>query len=67
MNISQSIQIALVKKGLKKKDLAAGLGVSSTTISNLCNNKHCSSSMLKRLAEFFNMPTSKFIALGEGD
>lgn len=65
MNISKSIQIALVKKGLKKKDLAAGLGVSATTISNLCNNKHCSSSMLGRLAKFFNMPTSKFIALGE--
>ena len=66
MNISKSIEIALIKKGIKKKDLAAGLNVSTTTISNLCNNKHCSSGMLERLSKFFNMQTSKFIALGEG-
>lgn len=66
MNISKSIEIALIKKGIKKKDLAVGLDVSTTTISSLCNSKHCSSRMLKDLSGFFDMPASKFIALGEG-
>ncbi len=66
MDISKSIQIALINKKLRKKDLAKGLNVSTTTISSLCNSKHCSSRMLEQLSEFFKMPASEFIALGEG-
>ena len=66
MDISKSIQIALINKGLKKKDLAKGLGVSTTTITSLCNSKHCSSRMLEQLSKFFDMPASEFVALGEG-
>ena len=65
MNIAKSIEISLINKGLKKKDLAAGLGVSNTTIAKLCNTASCSSKNLDALSKFFELPASEFIKLGE--
>ena len=65
MHIGKSIEIALVKKELKKKDLAAGLNTTSPYISHICSRESCSSAMIEKLAAFFDMPVSDFIKLGE--
>ena len=65
MNISKSIGHCLDDTGMKKKKLAEKLGVSVQTISTLSKAEKCSGDMLDRLATAFNMPVSKFIALGE--
>jgi len=65
MHVGKSIQIALVQRGMKKGELAKVLGTTSATISTLCSSKACSGKRLSELAKVFNMPVSKFVALGE--
>ena len=66
MNTGKSIEIMLIRKGWSKGELAKKLGVSRTTISTLCGSKTCGGSMLKKLADIFEMSVSEFIAVGEG-
>jgi len=65
MNTKKSLECCLEKTGIKKSFLAKGLGVSIQTVSNLCKSERCSSEMIERLAEFFDMKASEFIKLGE--
>lgn len=64
VNISKSIQHSLIDRGILKKDLALALGVSTMTITRWCRGS-CPIGEVERLAKFFNMPASEFIALGE--
>lgn len=65
MNAGQSIQIALIKKGMKKKELAAEIGITPNYLSDLLKKESCSGSMMERLAAAFEMEVSEFIALAE--
>lgn len=65
MNTGKSLALALIEKGLKKKDLATGLGVSQATVSTLIKNQEWSGKMLKNVCAFLEMEASEFIALGE--
>ena len=65
MDIGKSIEIALIHRGIKKKDLADQLEVSRTYVSYLVGSETCSPSMLDKLSRVFEMKASEFIALGE--
>ena len=65
MNISKSINIALAEREILKKELAEGIGVTPVAISNICSSRTCSGKMLIKLADFFDMKVSEFVALGE--
>ncbi len=65
MNIGKSIGIALVKQGMKKKELAAKLDIDPTGVSKLVGKESCSKSTLDALCKAFDMKASEFIALGE--
>lgn len=65
MNISKSINIALAQKELFRSDLAEGIGVTPMTISRIYTSGACKFGMLKKMAGFFNMTVSEFVALGE--
>jgi transcriptional regulator with XRE-family HTH domain len=65
MNIKRSIEMALAQKGLKKKDLAAGLGINQVTLSRILSKNQGTQKMLESSAEYFGMPVSDFIRLGE--
>lgn len=65
MHIGKSVEIALIKKGMKKKDLAKALGVSAVTVSSLVNSHSCKGQMLEKLCDVLDMKASDLIALGE--
>ena len=65
MNIGKSVRVALAQRGLKQKDLAEKLGVSTVTACHLANDKECSGSRLRSLADVFDLTVSEFVALGE--
>ncbi len=65
MDISKSVQIALIKAGKNKGWLAGQLEVSHQRVSQICGSTTCNSNLIQRMAGVFNMKPSEFIALGE--
>jgi len=66
MNIGRSINVALAKKDMKKVDLVNAFGWSSAYVSRICKSPEMGMGSVQKLAEFFDMQVSEFIALGEG-
>lgn len=64
MHIGKSIEIALIMKGKKKKDLARALKVQRPYISVLVGKPNCSDTMLPKLLKFFDMTEEQFKNLG---
>ena len=65
MNTGKSLGIALIKKGIKGKDLANKLEVHPSQISNWKRGQSMKEANLIALCEALDMPVSEFIALGE--
>lgn len=65
MNVKRSIEVALAKKGVKKIDLALHLETTPQQISNWCRKNSLTCNSLERLAGYFDLKLSEFIALGE--
>ena len=66
MNVSKSIKIILISKGISKGDLAKAMDVAGPTVSRWCHAEgQCSTPTVERLAKFFDMKVSEFIAVGE--
>lgn len=65
MNIGKSIKVALAKNGMRGKELAEKLGVTQSTVSLMTSRETASGSMLKQLADVFEMSVSEFVKLGE--
>lgn len=65
MNIKRSIEIALAGLGIKKKELAEGIGISAVRLSHIQKNNECKRSELEAMADFCGMAVSAFIAVGE--
>ena len=65
MNIGQSIELSLIKKGMSKQQLAKELGLTANSVSTLCKNKTCSGKTLDKLCVVFGIKASDFVALGE--
>lgn len=65
MNLKKSIEIGLARKSITNKKLANDLGISTTTITELKRKNSTTASTLQRLADYFDVPVSKFIEWGE--
>ncbi len=65
MNFKRSIETALAQKGLKKKDLAEGIGINQVTLSRILSKNKCTQPMLESSAEYFGMQVSELVKLGE--
>lgn len=65
MNIGRSIKVALAKRDMKQIDLAKSMGCSVAYISKICRSKESGIGTIQKLADFFGMQVSEFIALGE--
>ena len=66
MNIGKSIEISLINKGMKKKELASELGVNNATISRWCTgDSECPMPKVQKMSGLFGLSVSEFIALGE--
>lgn len=66
MNIQLSIKYALAKNNIKQNQFASGVNVTKAYASAVINNhKKPSLDFVVKSAAFFEMPVSKFIALGE--
>lgn len=65
MNIGKSIKVALAKNGMRGKELAEKLGVTQSTVSLMTSRETATGSMLKHLADVFEMSVSEFVKLGE--
>lgn len=65
MNLEKSLRSALFKNNKKINDVAIGLNVTYQHASRWCNGGNITINNLKKLADFFDMKLSEFIALGE--
>jgi len=65
MNIGRSIKVALAKNDMKKIDLAKAFDWSPQYVTKICNSTEIGIGSVQKLAHFFGMPVSEFIALGE--
>lgn len=65
MNIGRSINVALAKRDMKKVDLASSFGWSAAYVSKICKSPEIGMGSVQKLADFFDMQVSEFIALGE--
>lgn len=65
MNLSKSLRLAIAEKGIRHKELADAIGCSSQQVSNWLKSGSIKQSTLVAIAEYFEMPVSEFVALGE--
>ena len=65
MNIGKSIRKALIDKDMTQTQLAEELGISRSSMSQLCSRDFCNKSTLDALCESSGMSASELIALGE--
>lgn len=65
MNIGRSLRVALAKKDMTQKDLAAAMACSGAYINKLAKQEHAGMGAVKRLADYFGMQVSDFVKLGE--
>lgn len=66
MDIKKSTKIALAMQNKKRSELADYLGVRRTYMSTVLSGRvGVSTERLQKIADFFGMKVSEFIALGE--
>lgn len=65
MNIKKSVNIATAKAGITKRDLAALMGVSPSTLSGVLSRNVPTGDTLEKMARALGMKVSELIALGE--
>lgn len=65
MNLKRSIETALAQKGIKKKDLAKGIGIHQAALSRILAKNQCTQSMLEASAKYLGMQVSDLVKLGE--
>ncbi len=65
MDLALSIKVMMHKTGTTRNDIAEGIGSSEVVVGRWINGSGCNTRSLNLLADFFNMPVSEFIRLGE--
>lgn len=65
MNLGKALKIALVKKGIKQKELADKIDVSPQQISNWVSTGRISNNNQDVICKALGMKLSELIALGE--
>ena len=67
MNLKKSLRKAMLEKDKKPAEVASALGVGYQQVSKWCNGDGITMNNLRKLADFFDMKLSEFIALGESE
>lgn len=65
MNIKKSVNIATAKAGITKRDLAALMGISPSSLSGVLGRNVPTGDTLEKMARALGMKVSELIALGE--
>ena len=65
MNLELSFNVALAKRGMKKKDLAAQMKVTPSYITQVTKNGALSVTKLQELSEALGFKVWEFIKLGD--
>ncbi len=65
MNVGKSISVLCAKNHKTQKEIAAICGITTVYMSRLANKEGCSETMLRKLADAFQMSVSDFIKEGE--
>ncbi len=65
MNIGKSVKVAMAQKELSINDVVVGLGISYPQVSVYRKKPIQSGAIIQRLADYFEMSVSEFVALGE--
>lgn len=66
MNLAKSIKRALINANMTQRSLAKNLKTTPAHMSRLANGKaHMNTLVLGKVASFFDMKVSEFVALGE--
>ena len=65
MDLKKSLRLSIADKGVKHKDLAKALGTSNQQVSNWLKSGAIKQSSIIDIADYFEIPVSEFIALGE--
>jgi transcriptional regulator with XRE-family HTH domain len=65
MDIGKSTRLAMADKNISGIEMAEYFGVSKSAISTYRSVKNQSGSKIEKLAKYFGMTSSEFVALGE--
>lgn len=65
MDIKKSIRVALATKALNQNDLAAALGMSPSSVSQMLARESITSKNIEKIAAALQMKASELVALGE--
>ena len=65
MHLGNAVKIALVMKGMKQKDLAETMGVTTVYVSRICCQESIGMNTVKSIADVLGMKVSELVALGE--
>lgn len=68
MDISKSLKLALIKNDITSRELARHINVSEQWLSRIrTGHEQASMKLVLKLADYFDLSVSEFIALGEKD
>ena len=65
MHLGNAVKIALVMKGMKQKDLAEAMGVTTVYVSRICRQESIGMNSVKAIADALGMKVSELVKLGE--
>ena len=65
MHLGNAVKIALVMKGMKQKDLAEAMGVTTVYVSRICCQESIGMNSVKAIADVLGMKVSELVKLGE--
>lgn len=65
MDVSLSLKRARIQRGLTASEVCDGVGISRARYYAMSRQKSIKTETLQKLADFFGLPVSEFIALGE--
>ena len=65
MNLGVSLEMALAKRQMQKKDFAASMGTTSQQVSNWIKTGAIKQSSIVDMCVILEMKASEFVALGE--
>ena len=65
MDLGKSLRVAMARKGIKNKELAEHMGVHTAHITTWRREGSIGRDNLVAIADYFEMPVSEFVKLGE--
>jgi len=65
MHLGNAVKIALVMRGMKQRDLAEAMGVTTVYVSRICCQESIGMNSIKAIADALGMKVSELVKLGE--